>query len=151
MLQRSQGAYGELCIRGAMVTNAYSMRAAFGAAAGKNALEGPTKSFWVEAPDTTEPFLRTRDLVMLVGSQNSDQALQVEFHGRCDQLVKVKGQFVDLTDVERKLRSALTTSTLATIPAQEQPGYRRTRTWLLSIFIHHYLHHYCLDRQEHSD
>ena len=119
MLQRSQGAYGELCIRGAMVTNACSMRAAFGAAAGKNTSEDPTKSFWVEALDSTEPFLRTRDLVMLVGSQNSRQALQVEFHGRCDQLVKVSGQFVDLTHVERNLRSALTSSTLATGPPRE--------------------------------
>jgi len=93
--------FGELCLRGAMVTPGYT------AGLGE---DGAGSMPFIEAADGDGPFFRTRDLVRLVGGGSGSSRAsprRLEFYGRSDQLVKVAGQFVDLTAVERQLEGIL--------------------------------------------
>ncbi|CAE8656801.1 unnamed protein product, partial [Polarella glacialis] len=90
-LKSDPGFSGELCLRGPMVTAGY---------------RGHVGSNLLPAPDGGPPFFRTNDLVSLVGRCPWGQ-LRLEFRGRSDQLVKVAGQFVDLSEAEARMAAAL--------------------------------------------
>jgi len=91
-LRTDVGASGELCIRGPMVMQGYLKPD-----------EERDGSFWSVAGEAL-PYFRTRDVVTLV--RNHDGSVSIEFCGRNDQLVKVAGQFVDLSEAEQRLAGA---------------------------------------------
>lgn len=93
-LRSDPGAHGELCLRGPMVTPGYRPMP------GRDV---PGETFVASNGST---FFRTKDLVTLRGSSRG-RPESLEFCGRSDQLVKVAGQFVDLSAAERSLSQAL--------------------------------------------